>query len=107
MVAGAPPMIPKEVFLSHSSSDAGFATELTETLRRHGVPVWFSRTNILGAQQWHDENWRSLETVRLVLDYTLAKFSGFGVGQARIDVRAPTEAVREQDHAAASRPVRL
>src|SRR5216683_338990 len=24
-------------------------------LRRHGIPVWYSRTNILGAQQWHDE----------------------------------------------------
>jgi len=24
-------------------------------LRAHGLPVWFSRTNIRGAQQWHDE----------------------------------------------------
>ena len=24
-------------------------------LRRHGLPVWYSRTNIRGAQQWHDE----------------------------------------------------
>ncbi len=24
-------------------------------LRAHGVPVWFSASNILGAQQWHDE----------------------------------------------------
>ncbi|MDE0040336.1 MAG: hypothetical protein OXU77_22650 [Gammaproteobacteria bacterium] len=24
-------------------------------LREHGVPVWYSDTNIRGAQQWHDE----------------------------------------------------
>jgi hypothetical protein len=24
-------------------------------LRRHGIPVWYSRTNIRGAQKWHDE----------------------------------------------------
>ena len=48
-------MLPREVFLSHSGRDREFATELAEVLRRHGVPVWYSRTNILGAQQWHDE----------------------------------------------------
>jgi hypothetical protein len=47
--------IPHEVFLSHSSIDQDFVTNLAEVLRRHGVPVWYSRTNILGAQQWHDE----------------------------------------------------
>jgi hypothetical protein len=47
--------IPSEVFLSHASADQKFVTRLAETLRRHGVPVWYSRTNILGAQQWHDE----------------------------------------------------
>jgi hypothetical protein len=24
-------------------------------LRSNGIPVWYSRSNILGAQQWHDE----------------------------------------------------
>jgi hypothetical protein len=24
-------------------------------MRRHGVSVWYSQTNILGAQQWQDE----------------------------------------------------
>jgi hypothetical protein len=48
-------MLPKEVFLSHSSKDRKFAGHLAETLRRHGIPVWYSRTNILGAQKWHDE----------------------------------------------------
>ncbi|HEV2130934.1 MAG TPA: toll/interleukin-1 receptor domain-containing protein [Longimicrobiaceae bacterium] len=48
-------MLPKEVFLSHSSRDRQLASDLAEVLRRHGVPVWYSHTNILGAQQWHDE----------------------------------------------------
>lgn len=48
-------MPPTEVFLSHSSLDRDFADAVAETLRKHGIPVWYSRTNILGAQQWHDE----------------------------------------------------
>src|SRR5689334_18894675 len=47
--------LPHEVFLSHSSLDHQFATELAGVLRRHGIPVWCSQTNIIGAQQWHDE----------------------------------------------------
>ena len=50
-----PGMLPREAFLSHSSLDQEFADELAEVLRAHGVPVWYSRTNIVGAQQWHDE----------------------------------------------------
>lgn len=48
-------MSPHEVFLSHASPDRQFAASLAEMLRRHGVPVWYSQTNIVGAQQWHDE----------------------------------------------------
>ena len=48
-------MLPREVFLSHSSLDQTFVTSLAEILRGHGIPVWYSRTNIVGAQQWHDE----------------------------------------------------
>jgi hypothetical protein len=48
-------MLPNEAFLSHSSPDNSFADLVVETLRRHGIPVWHSRTNIIGAQQWHDE----------------------------------------------------
>jgi hypothetical protein len=33
----------------------GFAGALAEVMRRHGLPVWYSETNIVGAQQWHDE----------------------------------------------------
>ena len=47
--------VPVEVFLSHSSIDREFTTRLAEVIRKHGIPVWYSDTNILGAQQWHDE----------------------------------------------------
>lgn len=46
---------PHEVFISHSSTDRNFVTEIASLLRRHGVPIWYSRVNIIGAQQWHDE----------------------------------------------------
>ena len=29
-------------------------------LRDHGVPVWYSATNIVGAKQWHDETGKAL-----------------------------------------------
>jgi hypothetical protein len=48
-------MLPVEAFLSHSARDREFVDELAAVLRRHSVPVWYSRTNITGAQQWHDE----------------------------------------------------
>jgi hypothetical protein len=48
-------MLPTEVFLSHSNLDQPFARSVVEMMRRHGIPVWHSRTNIVGAQQWHDE----------------------------------------------------
>lgn len=48
------------MFLSHAHQDRGFASHLAETLRRHGVPVWYSRDRIRGAQQWHDEIGKAL-----------------------------------------------
>ncbi len=48
-------VLPHEVFLSHANQDRGFVDSLAEVIRRHGVPVWYSQTNILGARQWHDE----------------------------------------------------
>jgi hypothetical protein len=53
-------MIPKEVFLSHSSKDRATATAVAQTLRDHGVPVWYSSTNIMTAQLWQDEIGRAL-----------------------------------------------
>lgn len=47
--------LPNELFLSHATPDRRFADRLATVLRAHGVPVWYSRTNLLGAQQWHDE----------------------------------------------------
>src|SRR5437899_12297733 len=52
--------VPREVFLSHSTGNRGFVAKLADDLRRHGIPVWFSETNIVGAQQWHDEIGRAL-----------------------------------------------
>jgi TIR domain len=48
-------MIPKEVFLSHSVKNKAVASALADTLRRHGVPVWYSSTNIRSAQDWIEE----------------------------------------------------
>ncbi len=46
---------PQELFLSHSDLGRRFATNLVRVLQGHDIPVWFSRRNIVGAQQWHDE----------------------------------------------------
>jgi hypothetical protein len=54
-------MPPKEVFLSHSSENEAITRRLAETLRNHGIPVWYSATNIRGAQQWHDEIGKALK----------------------------------------------
>ena len=48
-------MFSMEVFLSHSDKDRQFAASLAKVLRRHSIPVWYSRSNLAGAQQWHDE----------------------------------------------------
>lgn len=52
---------PNEVFLSHAHQDKEFASSLAETLRHHDLRVWYSRTNILPGQQWHDEIGSALE----------------------------------------------
>lgn len=54
-------MPPKEVFLSHSSQDREITERIAETVRNHGIPVWYSATNIRGAQQWHDEIGKALK----------------------------------------------
>src|ERR1035437_5127578 len=52
--------LPREVFLSHSVKDRRFAERIANVLRCHGVPVWYSGTNIVGAKQWHDEIGKAL-----------------------------------------------
>lgn len=54
-------MSPHEIFLSHSNLDEVFADSFAETLRNHGIPIWYSQTNILGAQQWQDEIGKALK----------------------------------------------
>lgn len=46
---------PTEIFLSHSSQDHDFASRIGQVLEDHGLPYWYSKRDILGAQQWHDE----------------------------------------------------
>ena len=53
--------MPTEVFVSHSHKDQAFVDWLVGVLRRHRVPVWYSDTDIRGAQQWHDEIGRALQ----------------------------------------------
>ena len=48
-------MNPAELFLYHSNRDRARADDVAGVLKRHGVPVWYSRVNIRGEQQWHDE----------------------------------------------------
>lgn len=54
-------MIPKEIFLSHSSQNRKRARKLAEAIRKHGISVWYSETNIDGAQDWHEEIGRALK----------------------------------------------
>ena len=51
---------PREIFLSHASADRRFADQFALMLRQHGLPVWYSRTHLRGAQQWQDEIGRAL-----------------------------------------------
>jgi hypothetical protein len=51
MSQGPRSRLPREVFLSHSSKDRRRAARIATVLREHGVPVWYSETNLLGAQQ--------------------------------------------------------
>jgi len=50
-----PKAAPAEVFVSHSSKNAEFVSRLHSVLTRHKVKSFVSKTNIRGAQQWHDE----------------------------------------------------
>src|SRR5947208_15169080 len=60
-MARSPQGAPREVFLSHAGKDHAFVHRMAQMLRDHGVPIWFSGGNIIGAQQWHDEIGRALE----------------------------------------------
>ena len=47
--------LPGEIFLSHSSRNEAFTTRLASVLGAHGLNTFYSKKNIQGAQQWHDE----------------------------------------------------
>jgi TIR domain len=53
-------MPPVEVFLSHSTHDREMAEKVSRVLRDHGIPTFYSASNLLGAQQWQDEILRAL-----------------------------------------------
>jgi hypothetical protein len=48
-------MHPAEVFLSHASQDHEMAVRIAHALREHGIPTFFSPSNLIGAQQWQQE----------------------------------------------------
>jgi hypothetical protein len=48
-------MKPREVFFSHASPDRKTADKIAATLRAAGIKVWYSKTHLKGAQQWHAE----------------------------------------------------
>ncbi|HVA50889.1 MAG TPA: toll/interleukin-1 receptor domain-containing protein [Pirellulales bacterium] len=54
-------MPPLEVFLSHASADHDMAERLATLLRGHGIPTFYSPSNLLGAQQWQDEILKALQ----------------------------------------------
>lgn len=53
-------MKPREVFLSHASADRRASEKIVASLKGHGVGVWYSKTNLRGAQAWHDEIGKAL-----------------------------------------------
>jgi hypothetical protein len=52
---------PRELFISHASSDRRFVDRLVEVFDRHRIRYWYSPSHLVGAQQWHDEIGRALE----------------------------------------------
>lgn len=53
-------MKPREVFLSHASADRLTSERIISSLRGHKIKVWYSKTSLRGAQEWHDEIGRAL-----------------------------------------------
>lgn len=51
---------PRELFISHASSDRGFVDRLVEVFDRHRIRYWYSPSHLVGAEQWHDEIGKAL-----------------------------------------------
>jgi len=54
--------VPKKLFLSHASQDRPFVNKLAAFLAERKIPLWYSKRNLVGAQQWHDEIGKALKT---------------------------------------------
>ena len=54
--------VPKKLFLSHASEDRPFVNKLATFLTEQKIPFWYSKRNLVGAQQWHDEIGKALKT---------------------------------------------
>src|SRR4051812_6553014 len=50
----------RRIFLSHSSSDRELAKKIKRVLERRGFSVWFSESELIGAEEWHSEIGRAL-----------------------------------------------
>lgn len=53
--------VPAEVFVSHSSKNIAFVNRIVRLLAEHEMRPFFSKANIRGAQEWHDEIGAALE----------------------------------------------
>lgn len=96
---------PSEVFLSPAHQDKDFASSLAETLRDHTVPVWYSPTNILAAQQWLDEIGEALERCDWFIVILSPAAVQFEMGQKRTRVRIDREPIRQSNYSLALQAV--
>jgi hypothetical protein len=53
--------VPKKLFLSHASQDRAFVNKLATFLAERKIPFWYSKRNLVGAKQWHDEIGKALK----------------------------------------------
>ena len=97
---------PTEVFLSHASADRVFADAFAATFIAHGVPVWYSRTNLLDAQLWIEEIGLALDRCDWFIVLTsnaaalstwLKREAGYALGQSQFFGRLSVIALDECD----------
>jgi len=48
----SPPILPLEVFLSHSSKDRHLAEQVVGILQEYNIPVFYAPTHLKGAREW-------------------------------------------------------
>lgn len=52
---------PKQVFISHATRDRKSADRIAKVLRQSGIPVWYSRLHLGGAEQWQQKIGQALK----------------------------------------------